>query len=130
MRAASYNIPGVTVDGVDVLAVYETMSAAVRRARAGQGPTLIECKTQRWRGHSEQRGNAPDPRPREAVEQAQRHDPIMVFASTLEEQGVATEADLHGLHDAAAAAVEEAIAFAKASPFPAPEDALRDVFAS
>jgi pyruvate dehydrogenase E1 component alpha subunit len=130
MRAASYNMPGVTVDGIDVVAVYETMSEAVRRARAGQGPTLIECKTFRWRAHSEQRGNPQDPRPREAVEQAQRHDPIVVFADKLQAQGIATAADLQRLHDAVAAAVDEAIAFAKASPLPRPEDALTDVFAS
>lgn len=129
-RASSYNIPGVTIDGIDVLAVYETMTQAVRRARAGEGPTLIECKTYRWRIHAEQRGNPQDPRPNGEVEQAQRHDPIVVFAAKLLEQGIATAADLQRLNDAAAAAVEDAIAFAKASPLPRPEDALTDVFAS
>jgi acetoin:2,6-dichlorophenolindophenol oxidoreductase subunit alpha len=129
MRAASYNMPGVTVDGIDVLAVYETMVQAVRRARAGEGPTLIECKTYRWRIHAEQRGNPQDPRPSGEVEQAQRHDPITVFAARLQEQGMATAADLQRLNEAVATAVEDAIAFAKASPLPQPEDALSDVFA-
>ena len=62
VRAVAYSMPGVTVDGTDVLAVYEA-AAAVQRARAGDGPTLIECKTFRWRGHSEARGNPADPRP-------------------------------------------------------------------
>ena len=61
-RAAGYGIPGVVVDGNDVMAVYEAAEAAVNRARAGQGPTLIECKTYRWRGHTERPGQA-DPRP-------------------------------------------------------------------
>lgn len=130
VRAAAYNMPGVTVDGTDVLAVYEAAAQAVRRARAGEGPTLLECMTHRWRGHSEQRGNpAADPRPRQAIAEAQQHDPIACFADTLQEQGVATAAVLAQIDAEVRQAIEDAVAFAKASPLPRPEDALCDVFA-
>lgn len=128
-RAAAYNMPGVTVDGTDVLAVYETAEQAVRRARAGVGPTLVECKTYRWRIHSEQRGNPPDPRPQAEIDMGPQHDPIRAFATQLLVQGIATTATLQQLDTEVEAAVEEAIAFAKASPLPRPEDALLDVFA-
>jgi TPP-dependent pyruvate/acetoin dehydrogenase alpha subunit len=129
MRAGAYNMPGVTVDGTDVLAVYEVAEQAVRRARAGEGPTLIECMTYRWRGHNEQRGNPPDPRPREEIDMGTRHDPIGSFATRLMERAVATAAPLRQIEQEVEAAVEEAVAFAKASPLPMPEDALLDVFA-
>jgi pyruvate dehydrogenase E1 component alpha subunit len=128
-RATAYSMPGVTVDGTDVLAVYEAATQAVRRARAGEGPTLLECMTHRWRGHSEQRGSAVDPRPRMAVEEAQQHDPIALFANKLQEQGVVTEAALAQIDTEAREAIAAAVAFAKASPLPRPEDALLDVFA-
>lgn len=128
-RAAAYNMPGVTVDGTDVLAVYEVTEQAVRRARAGEGPTLIECMTNRWRIHSEQRGNPPDPRPQEAIERARQHDPIAAFGPSLLEQHVAIAATLQQIEREVQEAVEAAIAFAKASPLPRPEEALLDVFA-
>jgi len=128
-RAVSYDIPGVTVDGTDVLAVYEVAKQAVQRARAGGGPTLIECKTYRWRAHSEQRGNPSDPRPREEIDMGPQHDPIGAFAAWLIGQTVATAARLQQIDQEVEAAVEEALIFAKASPLPRPEDALLDVFA-
>jgi pyruvate dehydrogenase E1 component alpha subunit len=129
VRAASYNIPGVTVDGTDVLAVYEVMREAIQRARAGHGPTLLECKTHRWRIHAEQRGNPTDPRPQEEVVRARQHDPLVVFGAALQERDIATATMLHEIEQEVDAAVEEAIAFAKASPLPKPEDALQEVFA-
>jgi pyruvate dehydrogenase E1 component alpha subunit len=129
VRAGGYNIPGVTVDGTDVLAVHETMQEAVRRARSGQGPTLLECKTFRWRIHSEMRGNPPDPRPQEEIEMGPQHDPIASMVTRLMEQGVATTAALEQIDQEIESAVDEAVAFAKASPLPKPEDALLDVFA-
>jgi pyruvate dehydrogenase E1 component alpha subunit len=128
-RASAYNMPGVTVDGTDVLAVYEVAEQAVRRARAGEGPTLIECMTYRWRSHNEQRGNPPDPRPREEIELGRQHDPVRSSATRLMEQAIATAATLQQIDQEVEAAVQEAIAFAKASPLPRPEDALLDVFA-
>jgi pyruvate dehydrogenase E1 component alpha subunit len=128
-RAVAYSMPGVTVDGTDVLAVYEAATQAVRRARAGEGPTLLECKTYRWRIHSEQRGNPADPRPHEEAELGRQHDPIASFGAKLLGQGVTTAAALEQLDREVKEAIEAAIDFAKASPFPKPEDALLDVFA-
>ncbi len=128
-RAVSYNMPGVSVNGTDVLAVYEATEQAVGRARAGQGPTLIECKVYRWRIHAEQRGNPSDPRPQEARELGPQNDPIESFSATLVAQGVATSETLRRMDEEVKSAVEEAIDFAKASPLPSPEDALLDVFA-
>jgi len=128
-RASAYNMPGVTVDGTDVLAVYEVAEQAVQRARAGGGPTLIECKTYRWRIHSEQPGNPPDPRPREEIEMGLQHDPIALFGSQLIGQGIAAHAMLAQIDQEVQEAIEDAIAFAKSSPLPRPEDALLDVFA-
>ena len=85
-RAAGYGIPGVVVDGNDVLAVYEVAEAAVSRARAGEGPTLIECKTYRWRGHTERPGQT-DPRPQDEVEAWRQKDPINRLATDLMEHG-------------------------------------------
>jgi pyruvate dehydrogenase E1 component alpha subunit len=129
VRSVAYSIPGVTVDGSDVLAVYEAAQQAVQRARAGEGPTLLECKTHRWRIHSEQRGNPEDPRPGEAKELGPLNDPIAEFARRLTEQGMVTSAVLQQIHQEVESAVDEAIEFAKNSPLPQPEDALEDVFA-
>ena len=129
VRAVGYNMPGITVDGTDVLAVYEAAEQAVRRARVGEGRALMECKTYRWRAHSEQRANPSDPRPRDEIAMALQHDPIASFGSRLIEQGVATAATLQQIDAEVRAAVEEAVVFAQASPLPRPEDALLDVFA-
>ena len=129
VRSVSYNIPGVTVDGTDVLAVYEAAQQAIQRARDGGGPTLLECKTYRWRTHSESRGNPPDPRPESEIQLSQSYDPIAAFAGRLVEQRAATSERLQQIDEETAAAVEAAIEFAKSSPLPNPEDALTEVFA-
>ena len=129
VRSVSYNIPGVTVDGTDVLAVYEAAQQAIQRARDGGGPTLLECKTYRWRGHSESKGNPPDPRPEGEIQLSQSYDPIAAFAGRLVEQGAATSERLQQIDEEIAAAVEAAIEFAESSPLPNPEDALTEVFA-
>ncbi len=129
VRAMSYNVPGVTVDGTDVLAVNEAMAQAVQRAREGLGPSLIECKTYRWRGHAEQEGDPPDPRPQNEQDFGPANDPIDKFSNRLKEQGLASDSELAQMNQEVTTAVAEAIAFAKASPMPNPEDALTDVFA-
>ena len=128
-RATSYNMPGVIVDGTDALAIYETTAQAVRRARAGEGPTLIECKTYRWRIHSEQRGNPRDPRPQAEIDMGPQRDPLTSFASRLLAQGITTEATLKQIEQEVQQAVADAVDFAKSSPLPNPEDALQEVFA-
>ena len=130
VRAAAYNLPGVTVDGTDVLAVYEAIRLAVERARAGDGATLVECKTHRWRIHSEQRGNPQDPRPEAARDAGPQKDPIVSFSARLVEQGEATSDSLKQIDQEVESQVAEAVAFAKDSPLPKPEDALQDVFAA
>ena len=127
-RAAGYGIPGVVVDGNDVMAVYEAAEAAVNRARAGQGPTLIECKTYRWRGHTERPGQE-DPRPQDEIETWRQRDPINRFAANLMDQGVLTEEAWQKMDAEILAAIEDAVKFAEESPFPDPGAAVEDVFA-
>src|ERR1700737_5414626 len=92
-RAAGYGIPGVVVDGNDVIAVYRAANSAVDRARSGGGPTLIECKTYRWRGHTERRGQA-DPRDIGEIEGGKGKDPIALLERRLREQGELDDAGL------------------------------------
>ena len=127
-RAAGYGIPGVVIDGNDVMAVYEAAEAAVSRARAGQGPSLIECKTYRWRGHTERPGQE-DPRPKEEIEEWRQRDPINRFATNLMDQGLLTEEAWQQMDDEILAAIEDAVKFSEASPFPDPEAAVEDIFA-
>ena len=127
-RAAAYGIPGVVVDGNDVRAVYEVAEAAVQRARAGQGPTLIECKTYRWRNHTEIKG-VPDPRPQEELDEWKHKDPIARLVGSLTEQGSLTQDAWQKMDADILQAVEAAVTFAKDSPFPELETALEDVFA-
>jgi TPP-dependent pyruvate/acetoin dehydrogenase alpha subunit len=119
----------VVVDGNDVFAVHQAAHAAVERARSGGGPTLIECKTYRWRAHTERHGQ-PDPRDRSEVEAWLRRDPIALLAQQLREQGEIDSAGLQVMEDEIAQALEAAVAFAEASPFPLPDQAIEDVFAS
>jgi len=128
-RAAGYGIPGVVVDGNDILAVYQAANTAVERARSGGGPTLIECKTYRWRSHTERRGQ-PDPRDPGEVEAWKRKDPIALLGRLLRDQGELDDAGLGAIEDDVMAALETAVAFAEASPFPLPEQATDDVFAA
>ena len=127
-RAAGYGIPGVVVDGNDVIAVYEAAETAVNRARAGEGPTLIECKTYRWRGHTE-RPEQTDPRPQDEVEEWQQKDPINRLATSLIAQQLLSEEAWQKMDAEILAAVEDSVKFSLDSPFPAPETAVEDVFA-
>jgi len=128
-RAAAYGIPGVIVDGNDVIAVYEAAVEAVARARAGDGPTLIECKTYRWRAHTE-RKEQPDRRPLEEIAHWKTLDPIPRFIDYIRtHQGQLSDAEWQQMDGEVLDAIERSVVFAKASPFPAPEAALEDVFA-
>ncbi len=127
-RAAAYGIPGVVVDGNDVLAVYQAAQAAVGRARAGQGPTLLECKTYRRGGHS--RSDPGHYRPSEEVEDWLAKDPIPRFRKVLVEEGVLTEEQAERIEEEVIKEIEEAVEYARSSPSPAPEDALKDVYGS
>jgi pyruvate dehydrogenase E1 component alpha subunit len=126
-RAVAYGIPGVAIDGNDVLAVYETTREAVERARKGEGPTLIECKTYRHKGHS--RIDPARYRPNEEVEEWLRRDPIKRFKEKLLQTNVSTEAETALVEKQALARVNDAVKFAMESPHPAQEEALEDVYA-
>lgn len=126
VRAAAYDIPGVTVDGNDVLAIAQAFKAAEERARAGEGPTLIECKTYRWLGHWT--GDPQPYRTREEVEEWKKKCPIKRLKNYLLENGMATEEELTALEDKAQALIEEAEEFALNSPEPDPAHVMDDVF--
>ena len=125
-RASAYGIPDVTVDGNDVIAVYEAVGEAVVRAKRGEGPTLVECKTYRWHGHFE--GDPQTYKPDEEVEEWKKKDPIPAFRNRLIEMGVLTEGDADNIEKGINDEIEKAVTFAEESPFPAPEEALEDVF--
>ena len=129
-RAAGYGIPGVVVDGNDVFAVHEAAAEAVARARAGDGPTLIECKTYRWNAHT-QRPGAADYRPTEEIEAWQKKDPIArLIAHLKQQQGQLSDEEWAEMDAAILRAIEAAVAFAVESPFPEPDAALEDLYTS
>ena len=127
-RAAGYGIPGVVVDGNDVLAVREGTLAAAERARAGEGPTLLECKTYRWRGHYV--GDPEQYRGKEEVLRWRERCPIRRFQKLLMENGTTQQAEI----DEVSRRIEEEIAaaeqFAQESALPDPDEALDDLFAN
>lgn len=125
-RAAAYGIPGVTIDGNDVLQVLEAAQEAVERARRGEGPTLLECMTYRITGHS--RRDPGNYQPEEERKKAVENEPIRRFASYLVSQGVASEAQLESHRKENDAEIERAVKSAMAAPAPAPEDALKGLY--
>jgi acetoin:2,6-dichlorophenolindophenol oxidoreductase subunit alpha len=126
-RAAAYGIPGVIVDGNDVVAVDAATSKAVARARRGDGPTLLECKTYRWRGHSER--DPTDPRPREEIAEWKARCPIARLGKLLREDLGVDESAVVALEESARAEAQEAVRFAQESSFPQPEGCLTGVYA-
>ncbi|MBX5465048.1 MAG: thiamine pyrophosphate-dependent dehydrogenase E1 component subunit alpha [Clostridia bacterium] len=126
-RASAYGIPGVHVADNDTLAVFAAAGEAVERARQGGGPTLLEIETYRYYGHFE--GDPQVYRPGDEVERLRARDPIVRMRDHLFRQGVLDEEADRRLVEQARAEVEEAFAFARESPYPAPEEALEHVFA-
>ncbi|MDY7079821.1 MAG: thiamine pyrophosphate-dependent dehydrogenase E1 component subunit alpha [Chloroflexota bacterium] len=126
-RAKGYGFPGVVVDGNDVIAVYETVQEAVKRARKGDGPTLVECKTYRWRGHFE--GDPQPYRSAEEIAEWKEKDPIARFKKQLMGQDMLTEKRSETMTRDVTEQVDTAWKEALSDPLPAPEDALKDVFA-
>jgi TPP-dependent pyruvate/acetoin dehydrogenase alpha subunit len=120
-RASAYGIPGRVVDGMDVLAVREAAAAAVAAARAGEGPTLLECKCYRFVGHS--RSDARGYRSREEEAEWEARDPVARLGGEL------GEADCARIELEVAAAIDDAVEFARASPEPSPDDLLLDAYA-
>jgi acetoin:2,6-dichlorophenolindophenol oxidoreductase subunit alpha len=128
-RAIGYGMPSVVIDGNDVLAVYEAVSEAARRARAGNGPTLVEAKTYRWRGHFEgDPGRGIRYRPAAEMEEWLGKCPIKRYGARLIEMGTASEDELRAIQEEVADEIAAAVEFAKSSPFPEPDDAKVDVY--
>jgi pyruvate/2-oxoglutarate/acetoin dehydrogenase E1 component/TPP-dependent pyruvate/acetoin dehydrogenase alpha subunit len=125
-RAASYGMPGVVVDGQDVLAVNAAVQAAVARARAGGGPTLVECKTYRFETHYP---SFPEDRPAEEVARWKARDPIHLLGATLRERGVLGPEAAEDIDAAILAELAEAIQYAEDSPWPEQSEALQHLFA-
>jgi len=130
-RSGPFGIPGVQVDGNDVLAVREAADQAVARARSGEGPSLIECVTYRWHGHNEgEEAFSGEYRPREEQEHWRSLDPIPRFAEHLVARGYCARDELDQLDAEETDRARRALEFAERSPFPDPSEALSDVFAS
>jgi pyruvate dehydrogenase E1 component alpha subunit len=126
-RAAAYGIPGVIVDGSDVLAVHAVVAAAVERARGGEGPSLIEAKTYRFEGHF--LGDPEPYRTKEEVAQARAsRDPLIRFGAVLQQLGVADVDSLQRLDARVKDEVERAVTFGEASPEPGEALLLTDIY--
>jgi len=127
MRASAYAIPGVTVDGNDLAAVVDASRAAIDRARRGDGPSLLECKTYRIRGHSKSDRNLY--RTKEEIETWREADPITRLEDDLVAAGRFTQAEVAAIEQEAQRRIDEALEFAKSSPDPDPAQLTRDVYA-
>lgn len=129
-RAVAYGIPGVICDGNDVIAVYQAVAEAVARARKGEGPTLIECKTYRHYGHGGgDVGARTTYRTKEEVDEWMNKDPVKRFRERLIEMGVLTEKKADEIDQEILQEIDEAVRFAEESPYPNPEETLEDVYA-
>jgi pyruvate dehydrogenase E1 component alpha subunit len=126
-RAASYGIPGVTVDGNNVLDVYEAVLEAGARARAGQGPSLVDCLTYRWRGHSKSDRNLY--RTSEEIDQWKHKCPIKRFKNILVDGAVMTREEVEALDQAAKTAIDRAAEEAQTFPEPSPDNMEEEVYA-
>jgi acetoin:2,6-dichlorophenolindophenol oxidoreductase subunit alpha len=127
IRAEGYGFEGVAINGNDVLAVYQSMQGALARARGGDGPTLIECKTYRWHGHSEH--DKAFYRTDEELAMWKSRDPIPTFTTYLRARHVLDDQKLKDVEDKVAATIDDAVEFASNAPDPSPEDAVSDLYA-
>jgi pyruvate dehydrogenase E1 component alpha subunit len=128
-KACAYNMARTWVDGMDVLAVRETLKEAVDRARKASAPTLIEARTYRFMGHSMSDPSHGHYRTKSEVEEHRRHDPIKQFTAALEAIGFVNQGYLDELEQKVRDTIEEAVAFAERSPEPDPKELATDVYA-
>lgn len=130
-RASAYNMPGVLVDGQDVMAVHEAAREAVARGRAGQGPTLLEARTYRYEDHSEglNRILREPYRTEEEIDMWRERDPITLHTRHLVDQGIASANEIDSLEAEVSETIENALEFARQSPYPEPEDLFTDMYA-
>ncbi len=126
IRGAAYGMPGIKVDGNDVLAVYQTVAKAIARSRKGHGPSFIECKTFRMTGHSAH--DAAEYVPEKLMKQWETKDPILRFEKYLLSRQIMSRKDIRKLEEIVRKEVDEAVAFAEASPFPEGSEALEGVY--
>ena len=126
-RAASYGFDGVAINGNDVLAVYQATQGALARARSGHGPTLIECKTYRWHGHSEH--DKAFYRTNEELAMWKSRDPIPTFTTYLKGLHALTDEALKKIEERVAATIDDAVEFAANAPDPDPREAVTDLYA-
>ena len=127
-RAKGYGIPGYTVDGNDVQAVFEVVNEAVKRARAGNGPTFIEAKTYRWKGHSKSDKNLY--RTREEIAEWRERDPILAFEQQALAAGSLTSQDIEQVRNEARDELRDAVQKANAAPDASADELLSAVYAS
>jgi pyruvate dehydrogenase E1 component alpha subunit len=126
-RAVAYNMPGVEIDGQDVLSVYQAAGEAIQRAREGDGPTLIECRTYRYVGHHEGDPGT-DYRTEAEIEEWRKRDPIQLYSKRLLADSIATQAELDEIGADVQRVVQDAVDFAADSPWPATEELTARVF--
>ncbi len=127
-RATAYNMPGLSVDGTDVFAVAEAVAAAVKRARDGEGPSLVECKAFRYYGHFE--GDAMAYYTDEMREEFRERDPIRKFRQNVLERELVSEEELDEIDERVKQTIDEAVQFAEESPMPEPEQLTTDTYVS
>jgi TPP-dependent pyruvate/acetoin dehydrogenase alpha subunit len=126
-RAKAYGFPGVVVDGNDVMAVYDAAIKAIARARAGEGPTFIECKTYRWYGHSEI-----DPakyRMKEEVEAWKKRDPVLLFEKVLRDKKLLNDESKDKIAKEITQEINDAVEFAEQSPYADPSELADHIWA-
>jgi TPP-dependent pyruvate/acetoin dehydrogenase alpha subunit len=128
IRAGAYGLPGEVVDGQDVLAVYESSAKAIERARRGEGPSVLECKTYRYRGHA--RFDPASYRPKDEVEAWKERDPIKLWTLELTQSGMASQEELKSIQRSVRKEVDAAVEFASQSASPAPDLCLSLIFAA
>ncbi len=126
VRGQSYGIEGVSIDGMDVIEVYETVKKAVEKARRGEGPTLIECKTYRWQGHHV--GDPATYRPAEEVAYWKERCPLKLFKEAALQQNLFSAEEFKDLEDKIEKEIQDAVAFAKENPYPDISEAFTDIF--
>lgn len=129
IRSVAYNMPGVTIDGNDILIVYQTSRQAIERARRGGGPTLVECKTYRWRGHYE--GDPNQGRRYRSLEEIQawmKKCPIKRFEKKLLDKKILNRDKMRLIREGIVKRIEEAVTFANQSPYPDPQELNEDVY--
>ena len=129
-RASAYRMPGISVDGQDVVAVFDAVSDAVDRARAGGGPTLIEARTYRYRDHAEYGNLKLSHRAEEELEQWRTRDPIDILTQRWRQESAEADAERAAIDEAVTREVREAVQFAKDSPVPAPDELFEDLWAT